>query len=191
MVVLDRYAATSRRVTKGISALGRQFESSTTGQTLSSAVVAIAVVIGVAWNLPESDIKRSMMPTLYPIAAATGVSQVWSMYAPDPISALETINIEVTMADGSVREWNWEPGDRILGPFAWYRWQKLKEQTIREPASRPGFTHWAVRQLTRPEEQPVKVEMLFHREPLPAPGHSEPQRQFVETLYSEQLAARP
>jgi hypothetical protein len=158
---------------------------------LISAVVAIAVLIGVVWNLPDSDIKQSMMPTLRPIAAATGLSQVWSMYAPDPISALETIKIEVTMADGSVREWSWQPGDRILGPFAWYRWQKLKEQTIRKPASRAGFARWAARQLTSSEERPVKVEMLFRHEPLPAPGHNEPQQQFVESLYSEQLTARP
>jgi hypothetical protein len=191
MVVLDRYTTTSRRVTKGLFDLGRQFETSTAGQTLISVVVVIAVVIGIVWNLPESDIKRSMTPTLRPIAAATGLSQVWSMYAPEPVSALETIDVEVSMSDGTVRQWSWQPGDRLLGPFTWYRWQKLKEQTIRQPASRPGFARWVARELTRPTDRPVKVEMLFYRKALSSPGQSEPRHEFVETLYSEWLTPRP
>jgi hypothetical protein len=187
----DRGEAPRGRASNALSAIGLRFERSRVGEVLISGLVVVAILIGVVWNLPESQIKQTMMPTLRPIAAATGLQQAWRMYAPEPVSALETIEVRVTMADGPDRVWTLSRGDRVIGPFAWYRWQKLKEQTIREPNSRAGIAHWALRELTTSAERPVRVQMLFRSQPLPAPGINALTPVTEQTLYDETLTGQP
>jgi hypothetical protein len=160
------------------------------GQALISAVVCVIVLIGVVWNLPDSEVKRTLTPTLRPIASAIALDQVWQMYAPEPINRLETVEVHVTMADGADRMWTIHKGDLVIGPFAWYRWQKLKEQTIRQPDTRAGIAHWVVHELTNPAEHPIRVHMVLRTEDLPAPGKNGPRTTTVETLYNEDLPSR-
>jgi hypothetical protein len=174
-----------------LSALGQRFERSMVGEALISGVVSVVVLTGVAWNLPDSNIKQAMTTTLRPIAASTGLQQTWSMYAPEPISSLETLQVRVTMANHTDRVWSWQPGDRVIGPFTWYHWQKLKEQVIREKQIVKGMSYWVVRQLTSPAERPINVVMLFRSEGLPVPGEDGPGSVTVKTLYSENLSGRP
>jgi hypothetical protein len=171
--------------------MGQRFEGSLVGEALISGLVAVVILVGVVWNLPESEVKRTLTPPLRPIASAAGLQQGWRMYAPEPISGLETVEVRVEMADGSDRLWTWRPGGRLVGPFAWYHWQKLKEQAIREPQSRAGIAHWVVRELTTPAERPVRVQMTFRNEHLPPPGKDAPRTVTVETLYDEILGGRP
>jgi hypothetical protein len=193
MVVLlgNGPAARRRLVVNKLSDLGQRFERSFVGEAVISALVTVVVLIGVVWNLPDSQVKRTVTPTLRPIAAASGLQQTWQMYAPDPISALEGMDVHVTMADDSERVWSWHRGDRVIGPFAWYRWQKMKEQAIREPQGRAGIAHWVVRELTTPAERPVRVQIRFRNELLPPPGADGPKTVTVETLYDEVLNGRP
>ncbi|MDQ1729915.1 MAG: hypothetical protein QOK10_74 [Pseudonocardiales bacterium] len=160
------------------------------GQALISALVCVIVLVGVVWNMPDSEVKRTLTPTLQPIASAMSLDQVWRMYAPEPISRLETVEVHVTMAGGADRMWTIHKGDLVIGPFAWYRWQKLKEQTIREAGTRASIAHWVVRELTNPSEHPIRVQMVFRTEDLPAPGKDGPRTTNVETLYNEDLPGR-
>jgi hypothetical protein len=191
MVRLGNAGPRRGQITSALSSAGLRFERSRIGEVLISGLVIVVVLIGVVWNLPDSRIKRTSIPTLHPIAASVGLQQSWQMYAPEPISALETLEVRVTMADGSNRLWTWHRGDRLVGPFSWYRWQKLKEQAIRDPNSRAGIARWAVRKLTVPAENPVRVQMMFRNELLPAPGADGPRDVFEETLYDEVLTRRP
>jgi hypothetical protein len=143
----ERYSSPSQR-----------FEKSLAGEVLISALVATAVIIAVVWNLPESEVKRSVQPALRPLAISSGTEQFWQMYAPDPIRRTEILEIHVTMAYGSDRVWSFNKGDRLLGPFHWYHWQKLKEQAIREPDIRAGLAMWVVHHLTAPDERPLRVQ---------------------------------
>ena len=54
------------------------------GEVLISALVTTALIIAVVWNLPESEVKRGVEPTLRPLAISSGTEQVWRMYAPTP-----------------------------------------------------------------------------------------------------------
>lgn len=190
VVLLSRGAPVFRRQGVGLSDVGKRFERSLLGEALISGLVVVVILIGVVWNLPDSHIKRTMTSTLRPIAAATGLQQGWQMYAPEPISALETVEVRVTMADGTDRLWTWRRGDRLVGPFTWYHWQKLKEQTVREPNTRAGIAHWVVRELTTPAERPVRVQMILRNEVLPPPGQDGPKTARAETLYDEHLSGR-
>ena len=81
----------------------------------------------------------------------------------------------------------WQRVDLVIGPFSWYHWQKLKEQTIREPASRRGIARWVVRRLTDPGDRPVHVQMLLRTELLPPPGADGPRTVKIKSLYDEAL----
>ncbi len=193
VVVLDEKAPGGGRHSASLEllTLGQRFERSFAGEVVISVLVTVVVLIGVLWNLPNSEVKRSMTPALRPVAAAAGMQQNWQMYAPEPISALEDVLIRVRMADGSERVWKWHPGDKLLGPFSWYRWQKLKEQVIRTPQSRAGLVQWVVRELTTPAERPVHAAMLLRSQPLPPPGKKVAGPIKVTTLYSQPVEGRP
>lgn len=156
-----------------------------------STLIIIILLIGVVWNMPTSAVKRTVQPLLTPIALGTGLDQGWQMYAPNPIRQLETVEVHVTMADGSDRMWTNPRGDVVVGPFAWYRWQKLKENLVREPDLREGVAHWAVRKLTAPTELPTRVTMTLYTQELATPGAEQPQHTGVETLYEQDLFGRP
>jgi hypothetical protein len=170
--------------------LSQRFEKSFAGEVLISALVTTALIIAVVWNLPESEIKRAAQPALRPLATSSGLEQVWRMYAPDPIRRTEILEVHVTMADGSDRVWSFNKGDRLLGPFHWYHWQKLKEQAIREPDIRAGLAMWAVRHVTTPGERPIRVQMIFRATDLLAPGERGIPATQTQTLYNRDLNGR-
>ena len=87
--------------------------------------------------------------------------------------------------------WSFNEGDRLLGPFHWYRWQKLKEQAIREPGIRAGLAMWVVHHLTTPDERPTRVQMLFHATDLLPPGKTGTPVTETQTLYNLDLTTRP
>jgi hypothetical protein len=190
VVRLDgRGRASSRDGSKsgGRQGFQRRFEGSAVGEALIGAFVALFLLVGIAWNLPASEIKNRLVPVLKPIAIAAGADQVWQMYAPNPIRRLEVVEVHVTMADGSDRVWTLQRGDLVIGPFTWYRWQKLKEQLVREPPIRAEFARWAVRELAPPPNQPAFVEMALRTTDMPPPGKNSAAATTLETLYSEDL----
>jgi hypothetical protein len=173
------------------STLSQRFEKSLAGKVLISALVTTALIIAVVWNLPESEVRRAVQPALRPLAISSGTEQVWRMYAPDPIRRTEILEIHVTMADGSDRVWSFNEGDRVLGPFHWYHWQKLKEQAIREPDIRAGFAMWVVHHLTTPDERLMRVQMIFIATDLLPPGGNGIPAPKIQTLYDRDLIGRP
>ena len=80
MVRLDGRGQASRRggsKSGGRQGLQRRFESSAVGEALIGALVALFLLVGIAWNLPASEIKNRLVPVLKPVAIAAGADQVW------------------------------------------------------------------------------------------------------------------
>jgi hypothetical protein len=168
---------------------GSSFERSDFGQAVISGLVTIVLLIGVAWNLPDAKIQRLLLPILEPLAQAVGLEQVWTMYAPDVIRQQEFVEVNVTMADGSTRTWVPPSGDKVIGPFEWYHWQKLKENVPRDPSTRADLAHWVARGLTTESEKPVRVQITMRTIQIPPPGEDGPQVAGAETLYDETLGS--
>lgn len=172
-----------------LTALGVRFERCAVGECLISVLVCVVVLIAAAWNLPDSHLKRSLVKALFPVAESTGLQQKWSMYAPDPISVLEELEVRVTMDDGSDRMWTSRRDDPAITTFTWYRWQKLKEQLIRDKDAVPAFAQWVVRELAAPGEHPVHVAVLVRSQLLRPPGDDRPVDATVRTLYRSDVRA--
>ncbi|MEB3982868.1 hypothetical protein OQ968_16530 [Mycobacterium sp. 663a-19] len=156
-------------------------------ESATSAMIVVILAIGVVWNLPDAAITRAVVPLLRPIALPLGLDQNWSMYAPNPPQRQENIEVHVAMADGSDKVWTLPRLNPVFGVAFSHRWRKFKETLLTEQQTRPDFVHWVVREMTRPGDHPVRVDMRLRTEDIPPPGVSGPRRTAVETLYSEEL----
>jgi hypothetical protein len=156
-----------------------------------SGLVVVVLLTGAVWSLPDAEFKRRLTPVLQPVASAAGLEQSWRMFAPEPLRRLEFLEVRVTMADGVQRVWTNPRGDRVVGAFAWYHWQKVKENLVHDPASRVGVAHWAVHRLTGRAERAARVQMILRTELLPAPGTDGPRILGEEILYDENLIGGP
>jgi hypothetical protein len=178
----SRRLALDRRKLSGI---GQRFERSRVGELVISVMVVLMLTIGVVWSLPDAEIKRRLAPPLQPLAVAAGLEQDWRMYAPEPLARNEFVEVRVTMTDGRQRVWTTPDGDRVVGPFIWYHWQKLKENLVRMPEIRAGLAHWVIRRVTGRSERAARVRMTLRTESLPAPGTNGPGEAGEEILYDE------
>jgi hypothetical protein len=180
----------SSRISIGkLSGLQQSFEESRTGQILISGLVATIVLVGVAWNLPESPIKSSLAPLVKP-ATVVNLNQPWSVYAPSPKTRLETVEVHVTMADGAKRVWTLEPGTLVDRLFASSHWQRLMEYSVLNGDIRPGVSRWAARQVTGPSERAVHVAMILWTKPLSPPGEEASQATATKVLYEADLTGQ-
>ncbi len=174
-----------------LSTLQQRFEESSVGEVLISVLIVAIVLVGVAFNLPESPIKRTMFPAVGPAAAATYLNQEWALFAPKVPTRTENLQVQVTMADGSVRVWTFHPGNPLGEAFTWARWKRLTSFAVTNPETRPGIAHWAVRRVTEPTDHPVHVAMVLRVQNLPPPGENTKGATATKILYEEDLAARP
>ncbi|MEB4208019.1 hypothetical protein [Mycobacterium sp. 94-17] len=151
-------------------------------------MIVVVLGSGVAGNLPAAAITRAVAPLVDRIAVPLGLDQNWSMYAPNPPQRQEDIEVHIAMADKSERVWTLPRTNAVFGVAYSHRWRKYKENLLTERQIRAEFAHWAVRELTRPGDQPVTVVMLLRTREIPPPGAGGPGQTAVETLYSENLA---
>ena len=163
----------------------QRFEESHVGKVMISAFVAVFVLIGVLWNVPDSPIRRSLIPVLTPVAAPAGLDQYWGMYG-TPDSRLETVEVHVKMANGEDRVWAMQPGERGIG--WWDRWILLRRAVIHDASIRPQLARWVVREVTEPTEHVVGVTVVYRTQTLPPPGEGPPGKPAMKVLYQEALA---
>lgn len=170
-----------------LSTLQQRFEESRVGEVVISGLVAVILFVCVVWNLPDAEMKRKLTPMITPFVLATGLDQGWQMFAPDPPHRLDVLLVHVTMSDGAERIWTFRPGDKVVGSFRWYHWQKMREAAVWQHESQQGFAHYIARQLAGPAEQPVRVRMVLRQQPLAAPGTNSADPPTERTIYDEVL----
>ena len=175
---------------KKLSTVGPRFESSPFGQAAISGVIVLMLFIGVVWSLPDAEVERRLAPVLQPIAWRPGWNRAGGCMRRIRRAA-EFLDVRVALANGAQRVWTNPRGDRVVGAFAWYHWQKVKENAVHDPASRAGVAHWIVRRLTGRSERAVRVQMILRTESLPAPGTNGSPVPGEEILYDETLTGEP
>ncbi len=173
-----------------LSGLQQRFEESRAGKIVISVFIAVFVIVGVVWNIPDSPIKRALTPPVEPVAAATGLDQYWGMYG-TPVKRVEAIEVQIKMADGQTRVWTMQPDAPGVG--WWDRWIMLRRAVMTDPNVRPQVARWVVRQTTTPDEHPVAVAIVLSTQTLSAPGEDEASsgKPATKILYQETLAGRP
>jgi hypothetical protein len=152
----------------------------------------VVLIVGVVRNLPDSPIRRSLLTVAGPVGASLYLNQEWALFAPTVPTRIETIEVQVFMADGSVRTWTPQLGSPVTGAIAWSRWKRLMANAVtNKPGVREGVSDWAVRRVTEPSEHPVRVSMVFKAQTLPPPGQTGTGAVASKVIYEKQLAGRP
>lgn len=170
-----------------LSGLQQRFEESHAGKVVIGVFVTVFVLVGVVWNIPDSPIRRSLMPAVEPVAAPVGLDQFWGMYG-NPSKRAETVEVQVKMADSQVRVWTMQAGERGIG--WWDRWIMLRRAVMTDANVRPQVAHWAVRQVTGPNDHPVAVAIVLKTQNLTAPGEEDAGGKAAsKILYQEALGA--
>jgi hypothetical protein len=169
-----------------LTGLQQRFEESRAGKIAISVFVALFVLVGVVWNIPDSPIRRAVLPAMEPVAAPVGLDQYWGMYG-NPSKRAETIEVQVKMADGQIRVWTIEPGAPGIG--WWNRWIMIRRAVMTDANVRPQVARWAVREITRSDENPVAVAILLKTQNLSAPGEETASsgKSATKVLYQEAL----
>jgi hypothetical protein len=152
-----------------------------------SGFIVTALVIAVVWSMPDSAVKQIVTPALAPVAATSGLEQSWKMFSPNPPRRLSDVVVIVAMSNGEKRVWQFEPDRSVVNSFHWDRWRKMKEQLMNEKSIRRDFASWVVRQLTKPNERPVRVSIVQFSQTLPAPGTDGPIKKEAALLYDRKF----
>lgn len=58
----------------------QRFEESRVGKVVISVFIALFMLIGVIWNIPDSPIGRGLQDMVKPVASVVGLDQNWGMY---------------------------------------------------------------------------------------------------------------
>lgn len=182
---------TARMIRGSLSTAQERFEATRIGEIAISVLVALILLIAIAWSMPDSAIRRKAVAVVEPAALLSGLDQAWYMFAPDPYRRLETLEVHVETARGEERVWAFPTGGAVT-QFTWYRWHKLKEQAVRTPGIRAGILRWAADQVLAPSDYPAEATMVLTTEDFPAPGSgAEPVAPVTEVLSTETLDGPP
>ena len=170
------------------STLQQRFEESRVGKIVISIFVALFVLVGIVWNLPESPIQRGLVTVMAPVAAPVGLDQNWAMYAWQK-KRVDTIEVHVRLASGETRVWTLQPGERGVG--WWDRWIMMRTYTMADASFRPQLARWVVREVTEPADHPVAVAVVLRSQNLSKPGEDDGEgKSATKVLYQETLAGR-
>ena len=148
-------------------------EAGPAGRALVSGFLLVTLVALVALNLPESDLRTRLGSVARPYSQAFGIDQSWSLFAPNPRSAIVEARARVVFADGTAAEWaGVAPGGPVLDQYVTHRWQKWSEWVTQERYAvlwRPA-AEWVARRYTQAGRRPVRVELVRCTRKIPAPG---------------------
>ncbi len=170
------------------STLQQRFEESRVGKVVISGLVAVMVLVAVVWNVPDSPIRRSLLPLVEPVAAPAGLDQYWAMYA-SPSRRVEAVEVHVRMANGETRVWTMQPGERGVG--WWDRWIMLRRAVMVDASVRPQIARWVAREVTGPNERAAAVAVVLRTETLSPPGEDAAGgKSAMKVLYQEALAGQ-
>lgn len=163
-----------------------RLEGSDVGRVLISALIVVAVVVVVTANLPGGYLKRELTRVADPAIDATGLVQVWGVFAPDPRRTAVDLEATIRFADGSTETWHDPTGPPFVGEYRLFRWRKLMEWAIadeyRDTLWRP-VSLWLARNAARDGRQPVEVDLVRRWRDLYPPGSTPSQSPWRRAVY--------
>ena len=135
--------------------------------------VPLALVALVLGNVPGTGAGR--------VLDRVGLSQVWSVFAPDPASQVVDLSAEVEFADRTHAIWR----PPHLGPLAaplGYHWELWAAQVVRDDNARlwPAAARWIAVHGGWGARHVVRVTLRRRAVALPAPGAHGPRPAPVE-----------
>ncbi len=172
--------------------LSRQerLEASTGGRWLLRAFLALTVTALVVFNFPSSGIRSAALPLVERYINATGLTQGWNVFAPDPPGFTSEVVARIDYLDGTSFRWQAPRGGDVVGEYRTYHWAVVTGRlsgegwrSLREP-----FARWLARTHSEGGRRPVRVELISRVRPNLPPGTDAPPPPWTEsTVFSLDL----
>lgn len=172
------------------ASLQERFETGRPGRWVISAFLAVTVVALLAWNLPLSELRRVTEPLSQPYVNATGLTQTWNLFAPDPLKRTRRLEARIRYTDGSSATWQAPQGGAVVGQYRTYRWYAQMAR-LRLDASSPRwepFADWLIRAHDHGGRTPAEIELVRHWRDVGPPGGGPEGLWQEETFYRRDLA---
>jgi hypothetical protein len=159
---------------------GDRFESTRAGRALISAFLLVTLAAVTLANLPDSQVRRTLLRVGQPYLNATGLDQSWGVFAPDGRRFVVDLVAHVRYEDGTTAQWSPPQGGPFLATYWDYRWRKWAENlmtlgevggVIRTPAAM-----WIAREMTGPGKSPRHVTLTTRFYDLYPPGYPRGER---------------
>lgn len=143
------------------------------GRIVLSTLLAFLAFTLVVWNLPDSEIRSEVRPSLRPVVNAMAIDQSWSVFAPNPTTLSLAVEADVYLRGGELVRYQFPHGDDFIGAYREYRWRKW-ERRVRLDSNdhlwRPT-AQWVADQF--PEGSVEQVVLVRNFSDTPEPGSSE------------------
>lgn len=156
--------------------LQERIEASRVGRWVLSALLAATLASVAIWNMPQSELREKLTPVVQPYVNATGLDQIWNLFAPNPPRRTFQVVARIQYADGSLALWQPPRNDR------WRKWLG----SIRSDSSRHLWrptAAWIAGHHDDGGRRTVRVDLIQrHRDLLP-PGHAIGEMTWVETPF--------
>lgn len=168
---------------------GERFETTAAGRLLISTFLVVTLAAVTLANLPDSQVRRTLLVVGQPYLNATGLDQNWGVFAPDGRRFVVDLVAHVRYDDGTTATWRPPRGGPFLGTYWDYRWRKWAENlmtlggvggVIRTPAAM-----WIAREMTRPGRSPRHITLTTRFYSLYPPGDPRARGPWTETTAYE------
>lgn len=169
----------NRSASSGIdepSSFQQRLEASAKGRVLISAVLICTLVAILISNLPPSELRKSALPIAQPLLDASGLSQNWNLFAPNPRRSTLRLEARIDFADGTSAVWRTPISDSFVGTYRAFRWRKWASYVVSDSrrALWPHAAAWLAQIHTREGKAPVRVTLYRQFFFAPKPGSGDP-----------------
>jgi hypothetical protein len=137
-----------------------------------SALLVATVAALIIWNLPSSELKSVALPAAQPYIGATGLTQGWNLFAPDPLDRSREMVAFIHYADGTSASWRPPRGGPWLAPYRTYRWyaEIARLRLDRNSERWEPFAAWVARSHDHGGRQPARVDLVRRWQDIAPPG---------------------
>lgn len=150
-----------------------KLRSSKVRKVLLSAFLIVTLVSTVGANLPDSQLRRTLVSVGQPYLNAVGLDQRWNVFAPNPRRQEIYLEARIIDADGREQTWHVPRGGPFLGAYWDYHWRKWVESAIAD-AHRSDLWHptasWVAGKVAERGRPPREVTLIRRWRDLGPPG---------------------
>lgn len=172
------------------ASLQERLERSPAGRRLINGFIALTLALVLTWNLPMSEVRRLVLPVARPVLNATGLTQSWRMFAPDPPRQSTELVARILYSDGSLATWRPPEGGPVLAGYRTYHWRKWASaartkgnRELWEPAAR-----WIAANHDSAGRRTVRIDLVSRWRALLPPGTDTADAPWQQrTLYSLEI----
>ncbi len=139
---------------------------------LATLFIAFHVVAITLWVFPfNASLTRLLRKTIGPYFSLMGLTQEWTLFAPDPIAANSYVDAQVVLENGDVRTWNFPRLESLdfTGRYSKARYRKFTGWLYRENFAYawPDTARYVASQFKDSVPPPRTVKLLRHWSRIP------------------------